>query len=85
VSVVKGDIRFDDAEFHRRELKLFASRNATTVDFETVMAALAAGRVPGAALISTEMALAEVPARLPDLAEDRAALVKALVVIDPRA
>jgi 2-desacetyl-2-hydroxyethyl bacteriochlorophyllide A dehydrogenase len=84
VSVVKGDLRFDDAEFHRRELKLFASRNATTQDFETVMAALASGRVPGSALISTEMTLAEVPARLPELAEDRAALVKALVVIDAR-
>ncbi len=84
VSVVKGDIRFDDAEFHRKELTLFASRNATTEDFATVMDALAAGRVPGAALISTEMTLDEVPARLPDLAEDRAALIKALVVIDPR-
>ncbi len=84
VSVVKGDIRFDDAEFHRKELTLFASRNATSEDFATVMDALAAGRVPGRALISTEMALDEVPARLPDLAEDRAALIKALVVIDPR-
>jgi 2-desacetyl-2-hydroxyethyl bacteriochlorophyllide A dehydrogenase len=84
VSVVKGDIRFDDAEFHRRELTLLASRNATAVDFETVMSALASGAVPGKALISTEMTLEEVSARLPDLAEDRAALVKALVVIDPR-
>jgi 2-desacetyl-2-hydroxyethyl bacteriochlorophyllide A dehydrogenase len=84
VSVVKGEIRFDDAEFHRRELKLLASRNATTVDFATVMAALQAGRVPGRALISTEMTLAEVPARLPALADDRGALIKAMVVIDAR-
>jgi hypothetical protein len=60
------------------------SRNATSVDFATVMAALQAGHVPGRALISTEMTLAEVPARLPVLAEDRGALIKALVVIDPR-
>jgi 2-desacetyl-2-hydroxyethyl bacteriochlorophyllide A dehydrogenase len=84
VSVVKGDIRFDDAEFHRRELTLRASRNATAEDFATVMAALSSGAVPGTALISTEMTLAEVPERLPALAEDRAALVKALVLIDPR-
>jgi 2-desacetyl-2-hydroxyethyl bacteriochlorophyllide A dehydrogenase len=84
VSVVKGDIRFDDAEFHRRELTLMASRNATAVDFETVMGALASGLVPGKALITIEMTLDEVPAQLPDLAEDRAALVKALVVIDAR-
>jgi 2-desacetyl-2-hydroxyethyl bacteriochlorophyllide A dehydrogenase len=84
VSVVKGNIAFDDAEFHRRELTLLASRNATAEDFATVMRALASGAVPGRALISIEMALDEVPARLPELAEDRAALVKALVVIDPR-
>lgn len=45
VGLVQGDITFNDPEFHRREMTLFASRNATAHDFHTVIAALESGRV----------------------------------------
>jgi threonine dehydrogenase-like Zn-dependent dehydrogenase len=45
VGLVQGEITFNDPEFHRRELTLFASRNATARDFQDVIAALEAGRV----------------------------------------
>ena len=45
VGLVQGDITFNDPEFHRREMTLFASRNATSQDFRNVIAALEAGRV----------------------------------------
>jgi 2-desacetyl-2-hydroxyethyl bacteriochlorophyllide A dehydrogenase len=44
VGLVQGEITFNDPEFHRRELTLFASRNATRRDFEDVIAALETGR-----------------------------------------
>ncbi len=43
VGLVKADITFNDPEFHRRELTLLSSRNATKPDFETVKKAIQAG------------------------------------------
>ncbi|HEY1216081.1 MAG TPA: zinc-binding alcohol dehydrogenase family protein, partial [Bryobacteraceae bacterium] len=40
VGLVKADITFHDPEFHKRELTLMGSRNATLEDFEHVKAAL---------------------------------------------
>jgi 2-desacetyl-2-hydroxyethyl bacteriochlorophyllide A dehydrogenase len=45
VGLVQADISFHDPEFHRREMTLFASRNATRRDFEGVIAALETGRI----------------------------------------
>jgi len=42
VSLVQGEISFNDPEFHRRETTLKSSRNATAQDFDRVLAALAA-------------------------------------------
>lgn len=40
VGLFQGDVTFNDPEFHRREMTLFASRNATPQDFQEVMSAL---------------------------------------------
>ncbi|MBI1280523.1 MAG: alcohol dehydrogenase catalytic domain-containing protein [Anaerolineaceae bacterium] len=40
VGLFQGDITFNDPEFHRRELMILASRNATAQDFKHVMDAL---------------------------------------------
>lgn len=45
VGLVQDDITFNDPEFHRREVTLYASRNATSQDFQDVIAALESGRV----------------------------------------
>ena len=45
VGLFSGDVTFNDPEFHRRELTLFASRNANRQDFENVLQSLSAGRV----------------------------------------
>jgi len=45
VGLVQSEITFNDPEFHRREMTLFASRNATSRDFKDVIAALEDGRV----------------------------------------
>lgn len=45
VGLVQADLTFHDPEFHRRELTLKASRNATGADFAAVIAALESGRV----------------------------------------
>jgi threonine dehydrogenase-like Zn-dependent dehydrogenase len=79
VSVVKDHIRFDDAEFHKRETRIIGSRNAVQSDFETVMAAIREGKISTDALCSVILPLADLPQRLPELAQDRTGLIKAVV------
>jgi threonine dehydrogenase-like Zn-dependent dehydrogenase len=45
VGLFAGDITFNDPDFHRRELTLFASRNAKRQDFEHVLQSLTRSRV----------------------------------------
>jgi len=79
ISIVPGQVTFSDPEFHKRETTLLASRNATTVDFETVLEAMRAGRIPDQALNTHRMRLAEVPDAFPRLLQPGQTVVKALV------
>jgi 2-desacetyl-2-hydroxyethyl bacteriochlorophyllide A dehydrogenase len=45
VGLAEGEITLSDPEFHRRELTLLASRNATAEDFINVIAILESGQV----------------------------------------
>jgi 2-desacetyl-2-hydroxyethyl bacteriochlorophyllide A dehydrogenase len=45
VGLYPGEITFSDPEFHKREMTILASRNATGADFDRVIAALEAGRI----------------------------------------
>jgi len=45
VGLFKGDVVFHDPDFHRKELTLMGSRNATRADFATVLSAMAAGHI----------------------------------------
>ncbi len=81
VSVVKETITFSDPEFHKREAQIIGSRNATGQDFETVMSAVRDGRIDTDALCTLTLRLEDVPARFGELAEDREALIKAIVTL----
>ena len=65
VGLFQGDITFHDPDFHRRELTLFASRNATAGDFRRIIKYLEAGQIDLAPWIthraSSEMAVDAFP------------------------
>jgi 2-desacetyl-2-hydroxyethyl bacteriochlorophyllide A dehydrogenase len=82
VSVVKDQITFSDPDFHRRELTLYGSRNATDQDFSTVIAALRSGNVPLDKIITHRTSLAEAAHNLPKWAHEKSGLIKALIAID---
>lgn len=65
VGVLKADITFDDPEFHRREMTIRATRNATRQDFETVMDAVAGGDIPMDAIATHSDTLHALPEALP--------------------
>jgi threonine dehydrogenase-like Zn-dependent dehydrogenase len=82
VSVVKGPITFMDPDFHRKEMTLFASRNATSTDFERVIAAIRNGDVPINRLITHRTSLADAVRDIPVWATQKTGLIKALIEID---
>lgn len=81
VGLTLDPITFADPEFHRREITLLASRNATPDDFAEVIAAVVSRAVQPAAWITHRLALEEVPARFDTVRQDPA-LVKAVVGVE---
>ncbi len=81
VSVVRETITFSDPDFHRKEMTLLGSRNATAVDFDRVIAAIRAGQVPVDRLITHRTNLAGAVRDLPIWAGEKNGLIKALIEI----
>ncbi len=81
VSVVKEDITFSDPEFHKREMMLIGSRNATRVDFDHVRQSIADGLVPIDQLITHRTTLDDLAEDLPRWAREKSGLIKALIRI----
>jgi 2-desacetyl-2-hydroxyethyl bacteriochlorophyllide A dehydrogenase len=82
VGVVKDRLAFSDPEFHRREMTLCASRNATREDFDTVVTAMRAGEIPSG-LNTHSCGLDELPEAMPRWLHDRVGVVKAMVRVGP--
>lgn len=81
VGLIKGDLVWPDAEVHRRELTIRASRNATREDFDHVVDSIRRGLVPTDKLATHETTLSRVSEDLPRFAGDRGALIKAIVAV----
>lgn len=78
ISVVKDTITFSDPEFHKREMQLIGSRNATRVDFEHVIDSIRKGIIPTDKLMTHAFALADMPQVVPDLLKDQGSVLKAI-------
>lgn len=81
VSIVKGDIAFSDPEFHKREMTLLSSRNATADDFRHVIQNIRSGSIPTRALATHRLTLEELPARMPELIEQQGNILKAIASV----
>ena len=79
VSLVQGELSFNDPEFHRRELTLLSSRNATLDDFRNVIAAIAAGQIITEPLTTHHVALGELAQAFPNWLTPEAGVIKAMV------
>jgi threonine dehydrogenase-like Zn-dependent dehydrogenase len=79
VGLVRDTITFDDPEFHRRELTLLASRNATAEDFRQVMTWMETARLNAAALVTHRIPFDRLVAEFPTLLAPEARVFKTLV------
>jgi 2-desacetyl-2-hydroxyethyl bacteriochlorophyllide A dehydrogenase len=81
VSVVTDTISFADPEFHKREMRLIGSRNATREDFETVVQALTSGAIDSQAMRTHTVRLDRLPEAFTELLHDRRTVIKAIVEV----
>lgn len=81
VSIVQGSISFSDPEFHKREMTLLSSRNATLADFAAVMNAMREGKAPTSAMKTHTAPLWEIADRMPEWIKPEAGTVKAVLTL----
>jgi 2-desacetyl-2-hydroxyethyl bacteriochlorophyllide A dehydrogenase len=81
VSVVRDAVSFSDPEFHKREMTLIGSRNATRQDFDHVAASIRDGAVPLARLVTHRTTLADTPCDLALWAHQKSGLIKAMIEV----
>ncbi len=78
LSVVKDNITFADPEFHKREMTLIGSRNATQEDFEYVISSIRNGAIPTDILNTHAFNLDDMPQAVPEFLENFGSVLKAI-------
>jgi threonine dehydrogenase-like Zn-dependent dehydrogenase len=79
LSIVSDRISFSDPDFHRREMMLMASRNATLADFDRVVEAIRLGEVPTRALNTHRTRLDQLATVLPTWMLPQTGVIKGIV------
>ena len=81
VSVVHGNISFADPEFHKREMRLIGSRNATSEDFDRVLTAFRNGEIDADALNTHDCSIDAFPEQITHWVHDRDTMIKAIISV----
>lgn len=81
VGLIKGDITFNDPEFHRRETTLFASRNALPSDFDRIIDHLERGEIDANTWITHPVGMDEMIDAFEGWLDPQAGVIKAMVEI----
>ncbi|MFK7696081.1 zinc-binding alcohol dehydrogenase family protein [Paenibacillus sp. HJGM_3] len=81
VGLVKSDLAFHDPEFHKRELTLLASRNATLEDFALVREAVASGRIDVDGYITHRAPFESMIERFDEWLRPESQVIKAVVTL----
>ncbi|WP_292973030.1 zinc-binding alcohol dehydrogenase family protein [Mucilaginibacter sp.] len=79
VGLQKNEIMVSHPEFHKREATLMSSRNATSEDFEQVIAAIKDGKVDPANYITHRVDFDEVASAFPSWLDPKNGVIKAMV------
>ncbi len=79
VGLVKDKISFSDPDFHRRELTVMSSRNATRADLEFVIRLIGEGKVKVLPLITHRTTLEDLIPQFPAWLKPESGVIKAVV------
>jgi len=83
VGIVKDRLGFSDPHFHRRELSLLSSRNATAADFRSVIHLCETGLIDPAAWITHRCSLDAFPEAMENWLQPDAGLLKGMIEVSP--
>lgn len=78
VSLVQADIAFWDPEFHKREISLLASRNATRQDFDRVLRAMRDNAIRAEPLVTHAVSFEQVVAEYAAWLDPASGVIKAM-------
>ncbi len=81
VGLFQGDVTFRDPEFHRREMTLLASRNATPADFARIISLVEAGSIDTTPWITHRAKLADAAAQFNVWTDPSSGTIKAMIAI----
>lgn len=79
VGLVKADITFNDPEFHKREMTLLGSRNATMEDFDNVIGAVRSGSIDVDSFITHRAPFSEMIKQFDTWLKPESKVIKAMV------
>ena len=82
VGIVVNDIQFPDPLFHRREMTLYASRNALPDDFDRIIRLIEDGQIDTRPWITHRSPFAELIANFPSYTKPETGVIKAIVEVD---
>jgi 2-desacetyl-2-hydroxyethyl bacteriochlorophyllide A dehydrogenase len=82
VGIVVNDIHFPDPLLHRREMTLFASRNALPGDFDRIIKLIEDGKIDTRPWITHRSAFADLIGNFPSYTKPETGVIKAIVEVD---
>lgn len=81
VGLFQGDVTFFDPDFHRREITLFASRNALPADFKHIISKMESGQINTKAWLTHEAAFDDLPTVFETWLDPKSQVIKAMAVL----
>jgi alcohol dehydrogenase len=82
VGIVIDDVKFPDPLFHRRELTVFASRNALPRDFRRIIGLIEDGKIDTRPWITHRTAFADLIDNFPAYTKPATGVIKAIVEVN---
>jgi 2-desacetyl-2-hydroxyethyl bacteriochlorophyllide A dehydrogenase len=82
VGLFQGDVTFHDPSFHRREMTLLSSRNATPRDFERIITLMEAGKIDTTPWITHRSMFDEMIPQFASWLDPRNGVIKAMIELD---
>ncbi|GAB2647654.1 zinc-binding alcohol dehydrogenase family protein [Emticicia sediminis] len=81
VGLFQGEVTFFDPDFHRREITLFASRNALPADFKHIISKMESGQINTKAWLTHEAAFEDLPTIFETWLDPKSQVIKAMAVL----
>ncbi len=81
VGLFQGDVTFFDPDFHRREITLFASRNALPADFKHIISKMESGQINTKAWLTHEAAFEDLLTVFETWLDPKSQVIKAMAVL----